>query len=161
MANKTKYGTFEGEIFWARVFPDNMDNSDYHKATEGQYNCVFIPKDDAELQKMMDLGFPKKSMGNEMVKAYDVAGGRKGMKLKRPNKHAKFEKFGGAPAVTHGKTSELWDMAVDGELGNGTKVVVNISIYGEGSTASVRLEKVGVLELVQFESGNQSTAIGW
>jgi hypothetical protein len=60
--------------------------------------------------------------------------------------------------VTHGKTDKAWDMDIDGELGNGTKVAVQISIYGEGSTASVRLEKVGVLELVQFEA---SGAIGW
>lgn len=155
---KTKYGTFEGEIYWARVFPGNMDDSEYHKATEGQYNCMFVPKDEEELQKMLKLGFPQKSMGNPMIREIEAAGGRKGMKLKRPNVHAKIEDFGGAPVVTHGKTDKAWDMDIDGELGNGTKVAVQISIYGEGSTASVRLEKVGVLELVQFEA---SGAIGW
>jgi hypothetical protein len=52
---KTKWGVFEGEIFWARVFEQNIDDSEYHKATEGQYNCVFIPKDDEELDKMVSL----------------------------------------------------------------------------------------------------------
>lgn len=54
---KTKIGVFEGEIYWARVFPGNMDDSEYHKATEGQYNCMFVPKDEEELQKMLRLGF--------------------------------------------------------------------------------------------------------
>jgi hypothetical protein len=49
-------------------------------------------------------------------------------------------------------------MDVDGELGNGTKVKVKISIYGEGATASVRLEKIAVLELVKFEA---SATMGW
>lgn len=157
-ASKTKYGTFEGEIFWARVFEGNMDDSEYHEKTEGQYNCVFVPKDEEELKKVIDLGFPEKSMGNVMVKEYEIAGGRKGMKLKRPNKHPKVEDFGGAPTVTHGKTEKVWDMEADGELGNGTKVAVKISIYGEGSTASVRLEKVAVMELVPYEA---ATAIRW
>jgi len=155
---KTKWGNFEGEIYWARVFEGNIDDSEYHKATEGQYNCMFVPKDEQELQKMISLGFPQKSMGNPMIREIDAADGRKGMKLKRPNKHAKIEDFGGAPIVTHGLTDNVWDMDVDGELGNGTKVIVKISIYGEGSTASVRLEKIAVLELVKFEA---STAIGW
>jgi hypothetical protein len=155
---KTKLGVFEGEVYWAKVFEGNMDDSEYHKATQGQFNCVFIPKDDEELEKMKKMGFPEKSMGNAMIREYDVADGRKGMKLKRPNKHAKIEEFGGAPIVTRGISDELWDMDVDGELGNGTKVKVKISIYGEGSTASVRLEKIAVLELVKFEA---NATMGW
>lgn len=155
---KTKYGVFEGEIYYARVFTGNMDDGEIHEKTEGQYNCVFIPKDEEELNKMRKLGFPDKSMGNQMIREYEAAGGRKGMKLKRPNKHPKIEDFGGAPVVTHGLTEKVWDMDVDGELGNGTKVKVKISIYGEGSTASVRLEKVAVLELVPYAA---SEAIGW
>lgn len=155
---KTKYGVFDGEIYYARVFEGNMDDSEYHKATEGQYNCVFIPKDEEELQKMLKLGFPVKAMGNPMVKEYEVADGRKGMKLKRPNKHPKIEDFGGAPVVTRGVSDQKWDMDTDGELGNGTKVKVKISIYGEGSTASVRLEKIAVIEHVPYEAG---ATIGW
>jgi hypothetical protein len=155
---KTKWGVFEGEIFWARVFEQNIDDSDYHKATEGQFNCIFVPKDDEELDKMKKLGFPEKSMGNAMIREIEAADGRKGMKLKRPNKHPKIEDFGGAPVVTKGVSDDVWDMDVDGELGNGTKVKVKISIYGEGSTASVRLEKIAVLELVKFEA---SATMGW
>lgn len=155
---KTKYGVFDGEIFYARVFEGNMDNGEFHAKTEGQFNCVFIPKDDEELQKLIKMGFPEKSMGNSMVKEYDVAGGRKGVKLKRPNKHPKIEDFGGAPIVTHGVSDKVWDMDTDGELGNGTKVKVKVSIYGSGERASIRLEKVAVIEHVPYEAG---ATIGW
>lgn len=149
---KTKYGVFEGSLYYARLHTDNMDDSEYHERTQGQYNVVFIPKDDEEINRMVDLGFPTESMGNQMIKEYDVAGGRKGMKLKRPNVHPSgIEDFGGAPAVTKGVTNSPWDYIEDGALGNGTTAKVKISIYGAGSTASVRLEKVGILEHVPFE----------
>jgi hypothetical protein len=155
---KTKYGVFDGEIFYARVFPQNMDTSEFHEATEGQFNCVFVPKDDKELEKILALGFPTEVLGNKMVREYDVADGRKGMKLKRPNKHRKIEDFGGAPAVTRGVSNQAWDMDTDGELGNGTKVKVKISVYGEGQRASVRLEKIAVIEHVPYEANETA---GW
>jgi hypothetical protein len=154
MAQKkqTKYGVFEGELFYARVFEDNMDDSEFHEKTNGQFNVVFVPKDSDEVNRMVALGFPEVSMGNKMIKPFDVAGGRVGMKLKRPNVHPSgIEDFGGAPGVTHGTTNKKWDFVEDGALGNGTKAKVKISIYGEGSTASVRLEKIGVIEHVPFE----------
>lgn len=155
---KTKYGVFDGEIYFARVFEGNMDTHEMHEKTEGQYNCVFVPKDEEELQKMIQMGYPVKSMGNQMVKPIEKANGRKGMKLKRPNKHPSIADFGGAPEVTRGLTSQKWDMIADGELGNGTKVKVKISIYGEGSTASVRLEKIAVIEHVPYVA---SEPVGW
>jgi len=153
MAKKeTKIGDFVGSLYYARLHTDNMDDSEYHERTQGQYNTVFIPKDDEEINRMVDLGFPTESMGNQMIKEYSVADGRKGMKLKRPNVHPSgIEDFGGAPSVTKGVTNSPWDYIEDGALGNGTTAKVKISIYGEGSTASVRLEKVGVLEHVPYE----------
>lgn len=159
--SKTKFGTFEGEIFWARVFEGNIDNSDYHKATEGQYNCVFIPKDDAELQKMYDTGLPKKSMNYDTVREYDYADGRKGVKLKRPNKHRSVADFGGAPKVLNAATKKPWDYEIDGPLGNTSKVKVKVSFYGAGSTTTVRLEQVDVVELVKYESANEENGLGW
>jgi len=125
---KTKFGVFEGELFYARLFEDTMDNSEYHERTQGQYNTMFVPKDSDELNRLIAMGFPEV-----------------GVKLKRPNVHPSgIEDFGGAPAVTHGVTSQKWDNIVDGNLGNGTKVKVKISIYGEGA-------KVGVVEHVPYQ----------
>lgn len=149
---KTRYGTFKGDVFYARVFEQNKDNADFHAHTQGQYNCVFVPESEEELQKLLDFGFPTKAMGSTMVREYDVAAGRKGVKLKRPHVHKSgIEAFGGAPTVTKGISNEHWDMEADGELGNGTSVVVKISIYGEGSTATVRLEKVAVMNHIPYE----------
>ena len=56
---KTKYGVFEGDLYYARILVDNIDDSEYHERTEGQFNTVFVPKDDDELQKIVELGFPE------------------------------------------------------------------------------------------------------
>ena len=159
---QTKYGTFEGELFYARVFQETMDNSEYHENTNGQYNMVFIPKDSDEVNRMIELGYPEVSMGNKMVKPFDVADGRTGMKLKRPNEHGSgIREFGGAPKVCKGKTNVPWDFIEDGDLGNGTKAFIKVSVYGEGSTASVRLEKIGVTEHVAKEDSGDSDQDGW
>ena len=100
---KSKYGVFEGELFYARVFKDNMDDSEYHEKTSGQFNVMFVPKDSDEINRMVAMGFPETAMGNQMIKPIDAAEGRMGMKLKRPNIHpSNIEDFGGAPAVTKG-----------------------------------------------------------
>lgn len=158
--SKTKFGTFEGEIYYARVFAENMDNSELHVATQGQYNCVFVPKDDNELDKIIKMGYPEVVLGHKMVKEYDVAAGRKGIKLKRHNVHPKIADFGGPPQVLKDDLKTEWSMAEDGELGNGTKVKVKISIYGEGSRASVRLEKIAVMEHIPYVK-DASVAVGW
>jgi hypothetical protein len=151
---KTKYGVFEGEAFYTRVFEQNIDDSEYHEDTQGQYNMMFVPKDQAELDKMLSLGFPESSMGHPMVKPIQAADNRLGMKLKRNNvDKTGIEDFGGAPVVTKGKTNDEWSFTEDGAVGNGSKVLVKLSIYGEGARASVRLERVGVLELVPWEEG--------
>lgn len=158
---KTKYGVFKGKLFYARIFKDNMDDSEYHEKTQGQYNVMFVPEDDKTLEDMIKLGFPETSMGNQMIKTLDYADGKKGVKLKRPNVHPSgYEGLGGAPVVTKGTTNVPWDFIEDGALGNGTTAMVKISIYGEGSTASVKLEKVGVLEHVPFEE-NATASAGW
>ena len=158
--SKTKVGTFEGEIFYARVFPENMDNAEFHAATQGEYNCIFIPKDNEELNRLIKMGFPEVVLGHKMVKEYDVAAGRLGVKLKRKNVHAKIADFGGPPQVLKDDLKTEWSMAEDGELGNGTKVKVKISIYGEGSRASVRLEKIAVIEHIPYDK-DASVVVGW
>lgn len=159
-AKKTKYGVFEGDLYYARLFESNIDDSEYHEKTQGQYNVIFVPKDSDEVNKMIDLGFPETAMGNQMIKPIKAADDKVGMKLKRPNVHPSgIEDFGGAPKVTHGKSNKPWDDIEDGAIGNGSTALVKISIYGEGSTASVRLEKVGILNHVPFEE--RATEDAW
>jgi hypothetical protein len=160
--SKTKFIEATGEIYYARVFPQNMDDGDFHTATGGQYNCVFIPADDTEMAKLVDAGFPQEAMGHKQIKPFEVAGGRTGMKLKRPNKHPKIDDFGGAPKVlnwTEGRGATPWDFDVDGALGGGTKVTTKVSIYTGGRSPVVRLEGVAVLDHVPQEESSKEEMV--
>ena len=146
-----------GFLEYARVFTGNMDdNMEYHEKTQGQYNCNFYPETTEGFEAFFQAGAPTASMGNDTIKVGnpELATG-KFLKLKRPNKHPSgIEDFGGAPVVfdfREGESLKKWSMEEDGELGNGTKVTVKVSIYGEGPRASIRLEKIAVHELVEFD----------
>lgn len=159
MAN-TKIITMTGFVEYARVFEENMDdNMDFHGKTQGQYNMNFYPESDAELKKFFDAGAPESAMGHDTIKIGnpDLAMG-KYVKLKRPNVHpAGIADFGGAPKVfdfRDGPSATKWDFGADGELGNGSKVHAKVSIYGNGQRASIRLERIAVVEQVVFEGND-------
>lgn len=166
MANN--HVTAEGELYYPKLFPQNKEVSEYTTKTEGSYNTVFIPASDEELNKFLDAGYPKEAMGHPMIKEYPVAGGRKGIKLKRPHVHPSgIEDFGGAPKVldfTQGQGEKLWDFDVDGALGNGTKAKVKASIYvpekGSKTKGSItRLEAIAVTEHVEFKERAESEMV--
>ena len=46
---KTKWGEYNGQLYYARIFKDNMDDSDYHDKTQGQFNVVFVPDEDEKV----------------------------------------------------------------------------------------------------------------
>ena len=161
---KTTTVAMTGFIEYARVFTENMDdNMEYHEKTKGQYNVNFYPETDADFDKFFDGGAPVATMGHDTIKIGnpDRASG-KFLKLKRPNVHTSgIEAFGGAPVVfdfRNGESMQKWSFADDGELGNGTKVTVKVSIFGDGGRASIRLEKIAVLDHVEFDgSGGGSS----
>lgn len=150
--SKTKIIVMTGFVEYAKIFPENMDdNMDYHAKTQGQYNVNFYPESEADFKAFFDAGAPESAMGHDTVKLgnSELALGRY-FKLKRPNIHpAGIEEFGGAPLVfdhTDGESLKRWSFSEDGELGNGSKVKVKVSIYGSGQRAVVRLERVAVLD---------------
>jgi hypothetical protein len=160
--SKTKYIEATGELYYARVFPQNIDDADFHQDKGGQFNCVFIPEDEGQMSKLTDAGFPESIMNYAQIKEYEIAGGRKGMKLKRNNKHPSIADFGGAPKVldwTEGRGSKAWDFDVDGALGNGTKATVKVSIYTGGRNPITRLEGVAVLDHVEYEEASSSEMV--
>ena len=168
MAKSTNYITASGELFYAKVFPQNKDVSEWSVKTDGAYNTVFIPDSEEELNKFLDAGFEKESMGNQMIKEYSAAGGRLGIKLKRPHVHpSKIVNFGGAPKVldfTQGQSEKLWDFDVDGPLGNGTKAKVRASIYvpekgSKNKGTTTRLEAIAVTEHVPH--AEDLVSAGW
>lgn len=157
MATKTKLITMTGFVTYAKVFVENMDdNMDFHEKTEGQFNVNFYPETEDDFKTFFAAGAPETSMGHNTVKLGDESIGMgKYIKLKRPNKHPSgIEDFGGAPLVfdfTEGESLKKWSYTDDGELGNLTKVVVKVSIFGEGSRASIRLERMAVLNHVVYD----------
>lgn len=157
---KTKIVAMTGFVEYAKVFEENMDdNMDFHAKTEGQFNMNFYPETDEEMEKFFAAGAPMQTMGHDAIKIGnpDLAMG-KYLKLKRPNKHPSgIADFGGAPKVfdfTDGPSTAKWDFGTQGELGNGTKVIVKASIYGSGPRASIRLERVAVLDQVVYEGAS-------
>jgi|TARA_R110000850_G_scaffold110308_6_gene223410 hypothetical protein len=164
MANTTVI-TMTGFLEYARVFTENMDdNMDFHDKTEGQYNVNFYPETDEDFDKFFGAGAPPSSMGHDTIKIGnpEVASG-KYLKLKRPNKHPSgIEDFGGAPLVfdfREGESTKKWSFENDGELGNGTKATVKVSIYGEGPRASIRLEKLAVTNLVEHDGESSGSVV--
>lgn len=154
---KTTTVMMTGFVEYARVFEENMDdNMDFHAKTEGQYNVNFYPESDEMFEKFFAAGAPMATMGHDTIKMgnSELALG-KFLKLKRPNKHPSgIADFGGAPLVfdfRDGESTKKWNFAEDGELGNGTKVHVKVSIYGTGQRASIRLERIAVIDQVIFE----------
>ena len=160
---KTNIVEMTGFVEWAKIFPENMDdNMEFHSETQGQFNMNFYPESEGEFEKFFSAGAPTSSMGHDTIKLGNAdIGLGKFVRLKRPNKHKSgIEDFGGAPAVydfREGPSMKRWDFAEDGELGNGSKVKVKVSIFGTGSRASIRLEKVAVLEQVVFEGAATKT----
>lgn len=157
MTTKTKLITMTGYVTYAKIFNENMDdNMDFHEKTEGQFNMNFYPETEEDFEVFFGAGAPQSTLGFDTVKIGDeTIGMGKYIKLKRPNKHKTgIEDFGGAPLVfdhTEGDSLKKWSFTEDGELGNGTKVAVRVSIYGEGPRASIRLERVAVLDHVVYD----------
>ena len=159
MSKQTKYFKMTGFVDYAKVFAENMDdNMDFHGATQGQFNMNFYPETEEEMQKFFDNGAPQSAMGHDTIKIGDPEIGMgKYFKLKRPNVHKSgIDDFGGPPKIfdfREGESVKQWDYnnEDDGEIGSRSKVIVEVSIWGTGGTAVIRLEKIAVLELNKWE----------
>lgn len=158
MANgKTTIVSMTGFVEYARVFAENMDDNEYHVKTQGQYNVNFYPEDNDGFEAFFKAGAPVAALGHDTIKiGNSELGTGKFLKLKRPAVHASVADFGGAPVVfdfREGVSLKKWDFAADGEVGNGSKVTVKVSVWSDGKKSIQRLEKVAVHELVEFTGG--------
>jgi hypothetical protein len=155
--NKARYVIMEGYLEYARVFNQNMDsNPEFHPT--GQFNVNFYPATQEDADKFFDAGIQPKFRGTPRLKAPKSGEGYgigKYIKLKRDNVH-RIAELGGQPQIVHWSGEEQgkgWSFTEDGELGNGTKALVKVVVYGQGERAGHRLEKVGVIEHVPYEAG--------
>ena len=157
---KTTIVSMTGFVEYARIFPGNMDNNDYHEKTQGQYNCNFYPETTEGFEDYFKAGAPVSSMGHDTIKVGNPElGTGKFLKLKRPNVHPLVSTWGGAPTVfdfREGESLKKWSMSDDGEVGNGSHVTVKVSVWSDGKKSIQRLEKVAVRELVEFTGASSS-----
>ena len=158
---KTTIVSMTGFVEYARVFPENMDNGDYHEKTQGQYNVNFYPETTEGFEAYFKAGAPVSSLGHDTIKIGNPElGTGKYLKLKRPNIHQTVNEWGGEPTVfdfREGESLKKWSMADDGEVGNGSKVTVKVSVWADGKKSIQRLEKVAVHKLVEFTGQSGST----
>jgi len=152
--SKTNWITMTGYLEYARVFEENIDNHEFHQHVGGQYNVNFYPETEEDIEKFFDAGAPKAVNGHKTLKeGTEGLGLGKYFRLKRNNNHPTFENYGGAPKVfdfTEGESTKRWTFE-DGELGNGTKAVVKVSVFKGDKGSIVRLERLAVLEHVAWE----------
>lgn len=158
---KARYVVMEGYLEYARVFQENMDsNPEFHPT--GQFNMNFYPATEEDLQKFWDSGVPQSFRGNSRLKTPKTGEGYgigKFIRLKRDNVSRVAEELGGPPQVvfwTEESMGAPWSFTEDGELGNGTKALVKVVVYGSGDRTGHRLEKVGVKEHVPYEAKQAS-----
>ena len=155
---KARVIVMKGFVEYSRVFKENMDsNPDFHPT--GQFNMNFYPETEADLQMYWDAGVAEEFRGHQRLKdprSGDGYGIGQYIRLKRDNVNPIAETLGGAPQVVNWSGDELtkgsnWSFS-DGELGNGTKVQVKVTVYGEGDRTGHRIDKIGVINLVEYQS---------
>ena len=140
------------------------------EATEGKYTVDVSPATEADFDKVKAVLTDQVYGGAERYKDSEFGVG-KSFNLQRKHLDKKTFKdrntgedkeydFGGEPELVwwndeHGKDTP-WDKQTDGFLGNGTKVKLKFSVYQSEDKPTtgdtLRLEKIGVVDHVKFES---------
>jgi hypothetical protein len=169
MTTKTQYITARGFAEYAKVFPDNRDTADKAthpgvkkmlKQSDGQYSINFYPADETEMKKCFGPLAHEMYGGGERLKEGQDFGTGKFFNLKRKHSDVRTTQkgdvdFGGPVDVVWWTDDERkgnpFTLEGDGAIGNGSEVIVKFSVYGEGTTQSVRLEKVGVVNHLAYE----------
>lgn len=159
MATKTKWYNFEGTVNWAKVFePDEFRGAK-------NWTIDFYPKNEAEQKAIIATGIQGKFKEDKDGKSY--------IRFRRPTQKKIGQKeviF--APPIIYdangnvlvkytndeGEDVRSYDpglaLKVVGEplsIGNGTKVVVNVSVYDTAYGPGNRFESLKILELVEYK----------
>lgn len=142
----TKYVTLEGIAEWAKVFEHNRDKTGYKgafEATDGR-TCINLIISKEDFDKLQKTGSMKRG-------TFDQAG--RGINVKFDRKWNTGRDWdSGAPEVLR-PDGNPWDVETDGEIGNGSLVRIQVAVTDlpKQGVVSTRLEKVKVLNLVQYE----------
>ena len=166
--------TMEMVLEWAKVFPENADMGDPDGVQwkqniakkGGQYVVNAFFTDQSQIDKLIDEGLQEKVLGNDRIlEGNPDFGIGKYMKLRRgvpddirdwldPVTKEKANLGGPVKVVDlrNGRENvRSWSFETDGELGNGTKAMVQFDTYSSGN--GIRLNGIAVTELSVWEGG--------
>lgn len=166
---KTRYFQARGFIEWAKVFEHNRDmgdNTDHKgvsltiKKADGIYSLNFYPANEAIKDKMTASGVSDTVFGggDRWREGNESLGVGQYMTFKRKHKDVREVNgeeinFGGPPRIVDlGPDLEgrdEWDS--EELLGNGTEILLNYSVYGEGDSATIRFADIGVINAVKYD----------
>lgn len=140
------------------------------QAWDGQYMVDVTPATQKDFDEVKKVLTDIKYGGRDRYKDSEFGVGKSfNISRKHLDKHTFKDRdtgedkefdFGGQPDIVWfndemGKNRK-WDIDADGLIGNGTLAKVKFSVYMSGDTPSesdtVRLEKIGVIDHVKFES---------
>jgi hypothetical protein len=154
MASKitNKKVVVEGIAEWPKVFESNRDKTGYKGAfedTNGRTSINLI-LDDQNYGLLKQSGSLKRGTPDAEKRGTNVKVDRKW--------ETDRDWECGAPAI-YRADGNPWDLEVDGYIGNGSKVRVELVVthFPDRGVAATRLEAIKVLELVPFESNNSMT----
>ena len=150
----TRKVVLTGVSEWAKVFEENRDTKGFEGAYEEFDGACTIDMilDEDNIKKL--------SASKSMKKGSPDPEGR-GTKVKFVRKFNTGRDWdSGAPVVTKADGSK-WDYEEDGVIGNGSTVQVTLSVYDTSRKAIVgtRLDRVKVIELVEYTSPDDGDSI--
>ncbi len=142
----------EGILEWAKIFEVNRDYR-YSEETDGEYQITVIMDGD-NTKKLKEAGCAKTFKKDEQGRGTVV-------RLTRP--HNTGKDWQGGPPKVAGPDGTAWDLQADGLIGNGSRGVVVVSIYGgeDGLRKGSRLEAVQVIDHIRYESENNGNYGGY
>ena len=135
----TELVELEGIASWAKVFGFNKDNNEEFHGEGGAYTIdVLLEKD--QLDKLTKSGSRlKPKIGDEGIS----------IRFKRKHLNPVEPLWGGPPKVV---TADKYPFPGETLIGNGSKVMIYVTIYDTKLGKGTRLEGIQVLDLVTFES---------
>lgn len=161
MSKKTEVLKFVGPCDWIKVEESTRDMYEFNEETqrfdkpsscEGVYSIsmTLTPEDYKRLKQSGSMA-AKHSKLNEA--------GEDVVRFRR--QHVKYGRDGkvlewasGAPKVEH-PSGDPWDFEKEGNLGNGTLLEAHVSVYPTRFNPGTRLEKIVVLNQVEYVPENK------
>lgn len=152
--SKTKYISLRGIAYWPKLFEFNRDKEGPDGAWEhkGGATCIDLEITPEEFDKLKEAGSAIERPEDDTKSNKLLENGNYRIKFKR-FWESPYPQYAGPPQVAHADGSP-WDPDEDGLIGNGSEVVVYLSIYETKGKRGTRMDGVQVIEHIPYESEN-------